>query len=88
MRKTYFGRIERLEVRNGQPMFNPPPRIMKDVKLGAEDVLRREVDTVDFALKREHVELFDKLANLGDGVVELIQIRHGLPCMLTIEQHS
>jgi hypothetical protein len=87
MQKMNYGRIERLLVRGGEPVFNPPPRIVRDVKLGsADNGARPELETADFALKKEHIELFENLRSLGDGTIESIEIKSGLPFRLTVEQ--
>jgi hypothetical protein len=87
MQKTNFGRIEGLTIAAGEPVFTPPPRIIKDVKLGAADnQARPELEASDFALKREHVELFENLSRIGNGTVESIEIKSGLPFRLTHEQ--
>ncbi|MBZ5623504.1 MAG: hypothetical protein LAQ69_33000 [Acidobacteriia bacterium] len=87
LQKTNFGRIERLTVRGGEPVFDPPPRIVKDVKLGAaENGVRPELAAIDFALKREHVELFENLRLIGDGTVESLEVKSGLPFRLTFAQ--
>lgn len=87
MQKTNFGRIVGLMIRGGEPVFNPPPRIVKDVKLGvADNDARPELQASDFALKREHIELFENLRRMGDGTVESIEIKSGLPFRLTVEQ--
>jgi hypothetical protein len=87
MQKMNFGRIEDLTIRGGEPAFSPPPRIVKDVKLGATDNgSRPELESDDFALKREHIELFENLRRLGDGTIEAIEIKSGLPFMLTVEE--
>jgi hypothetical protein len=87
MQRMNFGRIVGLAVSGGQPVFSPPPRIIKDVKLGAADnEPRLELHASDFALKREHIELFENLRRLGDGIIESIEIKSGLPFRLTIEQ--
>lgn len=87
LQKTNYGRIERLTVRKGEPVFDPPPRVVKDVKLGTTDNgPRPELEAGDFALKREHVELFENLSRIGDGFVESIEIKAGLPFRLVIEQ--
>jgi hypothetical protein len=88
LQKTNYGRIEGLFVRNGQPIFDPPPRVVKDVKLGSADSgARSELESGDFALKREHVELFEQLRHFGNGTIECLVIKGGLPFLLTMEQH-
>lgn len=84
MQKINFGRIETLSIVRGEPVFDPPPRIVKDVKLGAADNgARPELEAGDFALKREHIELFDNLRRFGNGTIESIEIKAGLPFRLT-----
>jgi hypothetical protein len=88
LQKTNYGRIEGLRIREGQPVFDPLPRVVKDVKLGAgESGARPELESGDFALKREHIELFEQLLRLGDGTIECLVIKGGLPFLLTLEQH-
>ena len=36
MQRIGFGRIESLRVLDGQLAFDPPPRVIREVKLGAE----------------------------------------------------
>lgn len=87
MQRMNFGRIEGLLIRGGEPSFTPPPRVVKDVKLGAADNgVRPELDACDFALKREHIELFENLRRLGNGKVETIEIKGGLPFRLIVEE--
>ena len=88
LQKTNFGRVECLSVRNGEPVFDPAPRVVKDVKLGNSDnEARPELESIDFALKREHLDLFENLTKLGTGMIEAIEIRHGLPFRILFEQH-
>jgi hypothetical protein len=87
MQKMNYGRIEDLSIRGGEPIFDPPPRIVRDVKLGAADNgARPELESGDFALKREHVELFESLCRLGDGMIDSIEVKAGLPFRLAIEE--
>jgi hypothetical protein len=87
MQEMNFGRIEHLSIRDGQPVFSPPPRMVRDVKLGAPDNgARPELRVSDFALKREHVELFENFKRLGNGIVETIEVKSGLPFRLITEE--
>jgi hypothetical protein len=87
LQKTNYGRIHDLQVRGGEPVLGPATRIVKDVKLGSTDTgARPELDSGDFLLKREHLELFEQLRRLGDGVVECIEVKGGLPFRLLIPQ--
>jgi hypothetical protein len=88
LQKTNYGRIENLLIREGEPVLSPPPRIVKDIKLGATDTgARPELNTMDFALKREHLELFEYFRRLGNGTIECIEVKAGLPFrLITVEE--
>ena len=36
MRDLHFGRIEHLFFRNGDVVFDPPPRVVREIKFGGE----------------------------------------------------
>ncbi|MFO0839076.1 MAG: hypothetical protein U1D55_11200 [Phycisphaerae bacterium] len=81
-----FGKIEQLIVRNGQPVFEPLPRIVREHKFGGENGPRPECALAEFSLKPQARELFDALADMRDGVIERIEIQRGLPFrMLVLE---
>lgn len=84
MQRTNFGRIERLRIERGEPIMDPPPWVLRDVKLGADNT-RPETQHIDFALKKQVADLFCEFDVLGDGMVETIVIKHGLPFSITIE---
>jgi hypothetical protein len=87
LQKTNYGRVEGLSVLDGEPVWNPAPRVVKDIKLGsAETGVRAEFESADFALKREHIELFEQLRRFGSGIVECIEIKGGLPFRLMLDQ--
>lgn len=85
MRQMWFGRIENLAVRNGEPSFDPAPRIIREVKFGGENAPRPESNH-DFALKSQVVELLDHLTEIGDGSVQSIEVKYGLPFRLIVQQ--
>ena len=86
MQRLNFGRIENLPVRAGEPAFDPAPRIIQEIKIGGENGPRAELARDDFALKNQFSELFDHLGRLGDGSVAMIEVKHGLPFRLVVEQ--
>jgi hypothetical protein len=85
MQRLNFGRIEDLEIRNGEPMFSPAPRIVQDIKLGGENGPRPELDAADFVLKSQVAEFFGHLSRIRNGSVEAIEVKHGLPFKLVVE---
>ncbi len=86
MQRLNFGRIEGLEIRKGEPVFEPAPRIIQDIKIGGENGPRPELTIEDFALKGGVIELFDHLSRIGDGTLESIEVKYGMPFKLVVEQ--
>ena len=86
MQQLNFGRIEDLEIRAGEPLFNPAPRVVQDIKIGAENGPRPESAIPDFLLKNQVIELFEHFDRMGDATVACIDVKHGLPFKLVIEQ--
>ncbi|QEL20466.1 EF-hand domain-containing protein [Limnoglobus roseus] len=74
-----FGRVEHLPVRGGEPVLDPPPRVVREVKLGGENDPRPERALANFRLKRQWVELFELFDAVGDGTVDVLEFKNGLP---------
>ncbi|GIW56164.1 MAG: hypothetical protein KatS3mg082_2568 [Nitrospiraceae bacterium] len=81
-----FGRVERLSIQNGEPQFDPPPRIVREVKFGSENGPRPEVDADNFLLKTQVVELFQHFDQLGTGTIDVIEVKHGLPFRMIVSE--
>ncbi len=86
MQRMYYGRIEGLLVRGGQPICDPPPRVVREVKLGGERGPHPMHGRQDFPLKEEVQDLFAEMERIGDGVILLIEVRHGLPARMVFEE--
>jgi len=80
-----FGRIEALAIRGGQPVFDPPPRIIQKLKMGADNAPRPEMDYADFRLRDGVIELLELIARLGNGEIRSIEVRCGLPVSAEVE---
>ncbi|MEZ4651967.1 MAG: hypothetical protein R3E97_24835 [Candidatus Eisenbacteria bacterium] len=79
-----FGRIENLWVRSGEPSFDPPPRVLRDLRLKpgpSAPATNRPGE-----LKDQFVQLMRLLRQLGDGVVELIEVQNSLPFRVVLEE--
>jgi hypothetical protein len=86
MQRLNFGRIEGLAILGGEPVFRPAPRIIQDIKIGGENGPRPELTIEDFALKSSVIELFDHLSRIGDGTLESLEVKYGMPFKLAVEQ--
>jgi len=85
MQTLNFGRIEGLHVHSGQPVFDPPPRLVQKLKMGGENGARPEASMHDFLLKHQTIELLGAIARIGDGQVLAIEVKNGLAFSMEIE---
>ena len=74
-----FGRIERLHVTGGEPCFDQPPDVFREIRFGSENGPRPERALSDFQLSADHRALLNLIRSMDEGVVEHIDVRHGLP---------
>jgi len=81
-----FGRVHDLEIRRGDPVFCPAPMVFVEVKLDDEDAPRPETELADFELRSEVVRLLEQFDEAGDGSIERIDVRHGIPRRVVIER--
>ncbi len=84
MREVGFGTIEGLIVLAGEPVLRPAPRIIREVKLGGESACP-SMNADDFALKAQVIALFAQFDEMGDGRIERLEVKHGLPFRMVIE---
>jgi hypothetical protein len=73
------GAIEDLRIEHAEPIFDPSPVILRDVKLDTEDGTRPEIDLSDFDLCGEVRRLICQLHKLGTGIIEHLDVRGGIP---------
>jgi hypothetical protein len=82
-----YGQVLELVVRNGEPIFDPEPNILVEVKLdGNGDGQRQEADLPDFALREELCRLMACLDRLKNGRIERIEVRAGVPRLIVMRR--
>jgi hypothetical protein len=86
MQDINFGRIENLVIKNGEPVFNPVPVVVREIKFGGDNKPRGESALVDFALKSEVVELFKYFKSMRNGMIQCLEIKHGLPFKMDVSE--
>ena len=86
MQDIRFGRIEGMAVHEGMPVFDHRPVIFREIKFGGESGPRQPGVSANFALKTQVLELFDHLQRLGDGLVECLEIKNGLPFRMIVKE--
>jgi len=86
MQRVNFGRLECLVVRGGEPVVDRRPTIVREHKFGGENGPRPEIEIEDFLLKQQVIELFAFFDELREGVIDVLEIKHGLPFRVTITE--
>jgi hypothetical protein len=79
LQRINFGIIHNLKVENRQPVLNPEPTVIREIKLAAENGPRSEYHTPNFRLKPQWIELFELFDSLGTGVIESLEFKNGIP---------
>jgi hypothetical protein len=82
IRTVHFGVIRNLGIQDGQPVFSPAPKIVRNIKFGACEA--RENAGARKPHKTQMSELFAALAEIGDGSIESLEVQSGLPFKLNI----
>ena len=88
MQSLNYGRIEGLPVGRGEPVLDPPPRIVREIKFGGENGPRLEAGYADFALKAQVRDFFTQLSQMQSATVLTLEVKHGLPFRMTVEDHA
>ena len=83
-----FGKILDLKVGNAEPIWNPGPTILSEVRLDIEETPRPEGGLPDFILSSEILRLMRQLDQLKYGRVEKIEVRGGVPRRLVLTSRS
>jgi hypothetical protein len=74
-----YGHIEKLHVRDREPIFAPAPVLLADVKLDHDETARSEAALVDFEIADEVRRLLIRLEEIKNGTIDKIEVRGGLP---------
>lgn len=85
MRELHFGSIEGLEIRGGEPVFDPAPRVVREIKFGGENEPRTDAATRQLAAKAQVTELLDSLTAIGNGTIGHLEVKHGIPFRMRLE---
>ena len=88
MQAINFGRIEGLIITDGKPSLLQRPRIVREIKLAGDNGPRPELAVADFLLKQQVIELFEYFSELGDGMIDALEIKHGLPFRMIVTEEA
>jgi hypothetical protein len=83
---TGFGRIENLDVQGGEPVLDPSPRIVREIRLGSERSHGRRAIDEDLLSRPQVIDLLRLLSEIGDGTMGTLEIQNGLPFRVRLDQ--
>ncbi len=79
-----FGCIEGLRLQQGEPVLESAT-IVREIKFGGDNTACPQISLTDFQLKAQIIELFSHFDHINNGVVRLLEIKHGLPFKMNVE---
>lgn len=85
IRALGFGQIEFLRISAGEPVVDPWPTVVRDLKLGTERYEAVSTGATEFELKREAADLFEYTRDVDHGEIRCLVVRHGLPFSMEVE---
>lgn len=86
MQNINFGRIENILVEDGRPVITTDTRVEREIRLGGVIGSRPELESKNFALKQAQVEMFNLIAQMDEGCISRIEVKHGLPFLMRVAQ--
>jgi hypothetical protein len=79
MQEINYGRIEELQIQDGEPVFNPPPIVLRQFLFGKENGPNANRGVDSFALKKKVAELFEMFDREPSLSIQELIIDNGLP---------
>ena len=79
MQSIHFGRLKNLAINDGRIVFVPETERIDDFKFGKKEDTKKFTLNNDFELKEKVVEFFQKVKEVNNGFIEIIEIKSGLP---------
>ncbi len=86
MQQLNFGQIKALAIRAGQPQLDPDTKLVREHKFGGDNGPRPEISAADFLLKHQVIELFAFFDQIQNGVIDVLEIKHGLPFRMVVTE--
>lgn len=83
MQEVNYGKIEGLHVHNGEPVFSPPPTVLRQYKFGKDNGSHESRGSHNFTLKSRVVQLFEAFDRERMLVIQELVISNGLPTQMT-----
>ena len=86
MQEVYFGHIDGLVIRDGEPVFDPAPKVVREIKFGGDNGPKPLIISRALFDKPQITALFEHLAQIHEGVIQSLEVQRGLPFRMRIEE--
>jgi hypothetical protein len=80
-----FGRLEFVRIQRGELVLDPAPTVVQVLKFGSAE-WQPPSRAADFELKEPLAKFFEYIRGVDDGAIRCLEVRHGLPFSMEIEQ--
>lgn len=84
MQEVNYGRIKGLQIRDGEPVFDPSPTVLRTFVLDKANGPNEARGLDNFTLKRRVTRLFEIFDRKRSLLVEELIIENGLPGRMTV----
>ena len=84
MQEINYGRLEGLEVRDWEPVFKPPPQVVRQIVFGKDNGPNAQRAAQGFALKKKMAELFEVFDRERSFLILELVIDNGLPVRMAV----
>jgi hypothetical protein len=88
IRQTQFGCISNIKLSAGQPVFDGNTSVSVEFKLSGLEPTKEVLSEQDYLKKPQVRTLFERFRTLGNGTVECLDVRDGLPFKITIKRKA
>jgi len=79
-----FGRLEYLQIRNGELVLDPWPTVIRDIKFATPTNTGKPAEH-NSELRPQVAEFFAYVRDADAGEIRELEVRHGLPFSMEIE---
>jgi len=86
MQTVGYGRLLNREIRDGEPVYDPPPTRTRVLLLGGRGQDVSTTRQTDFVLKKEHRELFVLFDREQTLLIEELVVENGLPVRVGLSE--
>lgn len=85
---VYYGIIENLVIKDGEPVLDPRPRVIRKIKLGGDNGPKPFVPSATYFSNRAVADLLSFLDGCGSGEIRSLEVQHGRPFQMFVEDSN